>query len=355
MSRISALASNALLTKSRAMNSKMLTYNDYQALASCKSLNDVVSYLKSNTDYVSALSTLSGADVYRARLEADIRKANAKKISSLVGFEKAIGQRLNKIIYLRRDISILLDCVDKLKNDDSIENTWLLSVDYEKHSEMELKKVLTAKNFDELYQALDGSILQRPFDVVRNQPKDFNVIDIENAMYKLLAKEVNTLVKKNFSKKDSGALLELFKMQADLKMLESIVRMKKYFPQQSLNINNIFYSALSSFSVKEIESMLEMKSTDEVFSMFLKGEYRKYLDPDLKDEIELCTRNAKYRYNKKNLVYSTLPELTMFCYIGIIENETKNLINIIEGVRYSLSSEDILKFVVADKDNGGKE
>ena len=36
----------------------------------------------------------------------------------------------------------------------------------------------------------------------------------------------------------------------------------------------------------------------------------------------------------------------MFSFIGILENETTNLINIIEGVRYELPAESILDFIV---------
>ena len=36
----------------------------------------------------------------------------------------------------------------------------------------------------------------------------------------------------------------------------------------------------------------------------------------------------------------------MFSYIGILENETKNIIMITEGVDYSLSPEEISKFLV---------
>ena len=52
------------------------------------------------------------------------------------------------------------------------------------------------------------------------------------------------------------------------------------------------------------------------------------------------------KINKKNLLFSTAPEVVMFSYIGILENETKNIIMITEGVDYSLSPEEISKFLV---------
>ena len=52
------------------------------------------------------------------------------------------------------------------------------------------------------------------------------------------------------------------------------------------------------------------------------------------------------KINRKNLLFSTAPEVVMFSYIGILENETKNIVMITEGVDYALPPEEISEFLI---------
>lgn len=346
MSRISALSSNALLTKSRAMNSHILTDEDYAQLVNCRSYNDIMAYLKANTVYEKIVGELYSRNIYRARLEAEIRKFNNSRIAELAAFENAIGQSLHEIIYLKNDVRLILSCANHLDTSEISDYSLLTPEAYFKHSDLNPDKLEMATSLTEFYEALGNTPYKKALDVFVVGKAPFYISSLENTLYRYMYSQITPLVKKNYTGDSQKQIFELLHSEADYRTLESIYRMKRFFPGEQLTLNNISYSGFSAFTVNEIEQMMAADSTDELFRLFKKGDYARYFDEKAKGPIELCTRLALLKANRKRLLFSTEPEVTMLAFIGILENETKNLIHIIEGVRYRLSGQQILDFIV---------
>ena len=346
MSKISSLASNALLTKSRAMNAKTLTAEDYSSLSSCRSLYDVVNYLKANTVYDEAVDVLLGSKIYRARIEAEIKRFNNRRVADLASFEKAIGLKMHEIIHMEYDVRLILSCANHLDTREVSDFSMMIPSSYFKHSLLKPESLEMAMSLDEFYAALEGTPYQKALDIFRLGTMEFSITQLENALYQFIYSQSKALVKKNYSGDDEQEILALLKAKSDFKMLESIYRMKKYFPGETLSFNNVFYSGFSAFSQNEISRMLECGSTDKLLELFSHSDYGKYFEGNTSAPIEHRTRLALLKFYSKQLLFSTVPEVTMFSYIGILENETVNLINIIEGVRYELTPEDILDIIV---------
>jgi len=346
MSRISALSSNALLTKSRAMNSYILTEYDYSQLVACRSYNDIMAYLRANTVYEAVIGELMSKRIYRERLEAEIRKFNNARIAELAAFENAIGQSLHEIIYLKNDIRLILSCANHLDTNEISDYSLLTPEAYFKHSALNPDELERATSLQEFYEALSDTPYKKALEIFVLGNAPFYISSLENALFRYMYERITAMVKKNFSGDSQKQILEIFQSEADYRTLESIYRMKRFFPDEPLTLSNISYSGFSAFSANEIEQMLSADSTDELFRLFKKGDYAKYFDEKSKSSIELCTRLAQLKANRRRLLFSTEPEVTMLAFIGILENETKNIIHIIEGVRYGLSGQQILDFIV---------
>lgn len=346
MSKISNLAGNAILAKARAMSAGFLTDEDYASLINCRNVNEVVSYLRSNTAYSEAQSLSSTTGFSKARMETEIRKYNYGRIAALASFEKAIGQKMNELIFLNYDISLILSCADRLDSK-AISKFSLFSPEaYYKHSQLNRTALEAATDFDSFYAALEGTKYQHILDIFKNPNAEFTITGLENALYRYLCDNAAKLVKKEYKGEAEKGLSKIFMAKSDFKMIESIYRMKKYFPAQPCTYETVFYSNYSAFSKNEIDRMLSCTDTDGVFEIFKKSVYGKFVDESLKDNIEKCTHRAALSMNRKNLLFSTAPEVVMFSYIGILENETKNIIMITEGVDYSLSPESISEFLI---------
>ena len=63
------LAYSGIVTKIRAMKSKLLKPEQFEAIAALGSVPEVVDYLKKNTAYAEALSSLEESQIHRGNIE----------------------------------------------------------------------------------------------------------------------------------------------------------------------------------------------------------------------------------------------------------------------------------------------
>ena len=160
MSKISNLAGNAILAKARAMSAGLLTDEDYTSLINCRNVNEVVSYLRTNTVYSEAQTLASTTSFSKSRTESEIRRFNYGRIAKLASFEKAIGQRMNELVFLNYDISLILSCADRLSKNSISKLSLFAPEAYYKRSELNRIALESATNFNELYAALEGTRYQ---------------------------------------------------------------------------------------------------------------------------------------------------------------------------------------------------
>ena len=105
---MSAYASNAILSKARAMYGKRLTENDYKKLLSCGSVPEILTYLKSNSKYAPLMSKLSEKTVRRRDLEAVLRQKLFQDYESLCRYEMTVGEDFARYTVMKAEIGQIM-------------------------------------------------------------------------------------------------------------------------------------------------------------------------------------------------------------------------------------------------------
>lgn len=347
----SDLSQNAVLAKARAMYAGTLTNENYVDLANCRTINEAANYLKGRTSYSEAFVSVPNVKIHRARLEAVLKRYMLSRIASLCSFEKAIGQNLYEILLLRNDVDCIITCADYLDSDNIGEYLLFVPDFFKEHSELTMLPLERARNFDELLSGLHGTRYESIIKKAMNGKTEFSVQLLENVLYNYLYTEASSIICEKYKKgKKRDELLDVFRMRSDMKTIESIYRLKKYYGSGSdVHTGSFFNSGITSFSEKELASLLAASSPDEVLELLKKTRYGKYL-PAGDMVIERKTAIMQLRINEKQLRYSTHPETVFLSYIGIMENEMQNVTHIIEGIRYSLPPEEIMKYLIKSDD-----
>ena len=67
-------SSGAIVAKAKAKYGKRLKYDDYKRLLDCKTVAEVVSYLKTETSYKDVLVKVNENSVHRGQVEAILRQ-----------------------------------------------------------------------------------------------------------------------------------------------------------------------------------------------------------------------------------------------------------------------------------------
>lgn len=343
---ISSLSANAISAKAHAMYADLLTAADYEALIGCRTISEAVGYLRAHTAYAQVFAALPNGKVHRARVEAAVNRQMEERIASLCTTERALGQELHRFFLLRADVACILLCADYLDTDHLGAYAVYLPPFFRDNAEVDLSVLERARSAEELFEGLRGTRYEALVSKLENSKLGFSVPLLENILYEYLYTQAEELVKKHFSGSTKEDLLDFFRMRADMKTVESLYRQKKYFGAEPIPQNGSFLSfKLTSFTPQQLEEMLHAPNAEAVLSTILKTRYGKYL-PQGDGTIEQKTQLLQLKINQKNMRYSTCPELVMLSFIGILENEARNVIHIIEGIRYNRSPLEISDYCI---------
>ncbi len=339
---ISSLSQNAVLAKARAMYADILTREDYMRLAACRTVGEAANYLKTHTAYGETIASLQNVKFHRARLEATLKRYMLTRVGSLCSFEKALGQPIHRILLYKYEIDYILLCADHLDSDSVGVYSIELPAFFKKHSELDPLALERARKPADLVAALQGTYYAPIVEKAVNGQTDFSVQVLENTLYADFYARGAEIIRKNFSKKEREELLDCFRLPADVKMIESVYRLKRYFRQSN---GGFFDTSVTAFTEAQHNALRTAQSADAVLEILQGSCYGRYF-PSEGMAIEQKTQAMELRVHEKNIRFSTRPEVVMLSYIGILENEIRNITHIAEGIRYALPAEEITAYLV---------
>ena len=345
---LSGYASNAVLSKARAMYGKRLTSKDYKELLNCGSVTDVALYLKYKTNYAEILSDLNESDIHRGQLENLLRKKIFNDFEKLERFELSIGEDLAQYIIIRTEIEQIIHVLIFLISNKTEKYIYTMPEFFNKHTSVDLPAFSKVKNYDDFLEVLKGSIYYKLLKSYK--PLEHEVINlnkIENVLYTYLYKRIFEMIKSYKNAKVEKELSEMFNLFVDLHNFVRVLRLKKFYKASP----ELIYDSILPFGLfrrKHIEGFVNAKSPDEVMDImkttWLAGKMRN-IKYNYVDEIPDIMRYSKSRHNIR---YSTKPPVVMISYVFLTEIELANIINIIEGVRYKLPAEKIDELLIYD-------
>lgn len=339
---IASLSQNAVLAKARAMYADSLTREDYARLAACRTVGEAANYLKTHTAYGDVLASQKSVKLHRARLEATLKRYLLTRVGALCGFEKSLGQPMHRILLYKYEVDYILLCADYLDADSAGVYSIEVPAFFEKHSDLDPVALERARSPEMLAAALAGTRYAAIVEKAVRGQTNFSVQVLENALYADFYARGAAIIRENFSGKERAELLACFSLRADAKKIESLYRLKKYFPRSG---GGFFEAGQTAFTEAQLESLHTAESADAVLEVLKASCYGQYF-PESGVSIEQRTQAMELRIHEKNIRFSTRPEVVMLSYIGILENEITNVTHIIEGIRYNLPAEEITAYLV---------
>lgn len=347
---LSSYASNAVLSKARAMYGKRLRDKDYQELCGCSSVTEVALYLKNSTNYKSSLENINEHDVHRGHLEVLIKKKLFSDFASLGRYELSSGELLYEYIIKRAEISQIMTSLMLFTAGRSDEYIYSMPMFFNKHTRINLPALGKIKNYDDFLDAIKFTTyykLLKDFKPVNNEPLDLTLIEttLHTDNYKTMLKSINAYKNKDVKTE----LLNIFNSYIDLSNFIRIMRLKKYYKADSEYIKKLILH-VGSLSQKQITSMIQADSTQQVIDV-IKHTYLSKWVQNIDDNTyidELPNRVNFYRC-RHNIHFSIKSPVVILSYIILSEIELSNIINIIEGVRYGLPKKEINDMLIYKK------
>ena len=166
---------------------------------------------------------------------------------------------------------------------------------------------------------------------------------VEEALDSYNLKLLYSDIDKIKNKKDKTQLKELFNTLVDYNNYSRIIRLKKYYNMKNQTIRShlLNYGSLTGSRLDKILRREDPDDIREALSQTSVG--RKAAVFDKGSEMAVHGRFEKCRHE---LYFSSNPEIILLAYYIISETELSNVVAVIEGVRYSMTPENILALLV---------
>ncbi|MCT4585609.1 MAG: V-type ATPase subunit [Peptostreptococcaceae bacterium] len=333
----------ALKGKISAIKRKMLKLNDYNEIIAKDNISDILNFLKKNTLYEEVLKDFEKKEVHRGDFEFYLKKGYLYEIKKMMKFMSYKEKKFYKALFLRyevEDLKIILRAVAKSEELSLVEQN-LLKISY---YSLDYKDLLSSKSVQELVSKLK----HKPYyPYLRNlEGEDENRMEFHMEM-NLETLYFRELVEKSklLNTTDRYIILDMIGVNVDLINLQFIYRAIKYYNITPEEILNYTIPLGKYMRINKLKKLAYIKTVDEFFREIKSSKYNYiFKDDDLKIEINQLSFFEMFltKVSKKNPF--TIAQIIEF--IHLLEFEVRDIISIIEGVRYEIDKKELKKFII---------
>lgn len=344
---ISNTASNAVLAKARAMYGRRLKQEDYHALASCRSIAELVEALRSYPVYAQVLEHGAPTALRRAGIELDLRKSMFARYASLCRYEMSAGQEIYRYFILSCDVDEILTWLRFLDSGNPGQYLFVLPDFLDKHTALDLYGLAKAKSIPDLLDVLRhtpyGAALA---PLATAEPGSSMLAQAEPLLMQLENDALLGLLPKKSSRSSTQPdIRQYLARMCDMTALSQAARMKRIGMNPG-EIRSMLRIGCTALSRTEWDVLLSAENPDAFRIALDRTAYGRELSRVESSYLQDGLQKIHYRFCCKWLRFSTDPTLTMLCYISLAKNEVSNLNHIVEGVYYGMTAEEILPLLI---------
>lgn len=338
---------SAVNTKIRALEKDFLKREDYLNMIRKKSVVDAARYLKENTSYSKLLSEISIDNISRRDLEDILKKNMIKNMDKLIYYFRDDYKELIRSLYIKyeiEDLKILSRSIFNGKDLETIEKP--LSF-LGKYSRVDPKILFKSKTNRDLIYSLKGSEFYEFLIPLVNGKRE-NRFRFEMALDMGYFSIIQSR-KLKISREDRKILKKWEGLLADLYNIQWVYRGKKFYslsPEELLNYT-INYGDRLTF--RERKAMCYAKNLEELYKMITNTIYGfLFKKEEISRDIYMERRINRFMYYKLKALDRkfSLSIVQTIDFVWSFEFEIRDIISILEAIRYDIPSEEARKFLV---------
>lgn len=328
----------AVSTKIRALEGQLLSGDDYQRLLQCKSVGEVVHYLKNNTHYKAVLNGVEENSIHRRELEILLRKHMLDTLKRLTYYFNGAGKEFVRVLFMKHEIEDLKILIRATYTDRNYMNSRDSLIYIGRYSNVDYNRIASSRNFDELIAALENTPYYRYLKPLIGRISENEQFKIEMALdlafFKLLESSI-----KGLSKAEQKTIGEIQGKRADLFNIQWIARGFRFYRLSPEVLFNYTIDFGYYFKYRDIKRLCYCESTGEFEEEIAKTPYRfLFGHGDESDYIFMERRMYRYQYYML-LGYKKRGGMDItqtLIYFRFFEYEIRDIISILENIRYGI-------------------
>ncbi|MDR0326078.1 MAG: V-type ATPase subunit [Oscillospiraceae bacterium] len=341
-----SLRYGAVTAKARAMFGKRLRRGDYGKMAAMKSVAEVAGYLRAHTDWGRALEAVDISDLHRDQLEALLRRhsfAHFLRLFHYVGREDRVVLRYP---VLTAEMEQIMRVMRLASSGHAGEYTFGLPEYFMKFSRIQYGLLPSVKTYDDLLKATADTDFYPALRRLRPPNGEFPpYYQVETQMRRCYYRSLNGLLRGKKGR-DGALLREAAGMQADWENITAIERILRYYPALLPDIFQYLLPAGAHLRPDEVRAMISLGNAEGLRGLLKKTYYGPFLEGREEDSLEQTGQLCLMSFYRRHMAGGTPSVFMPIAYISLYQNELRNIIHTIEGVRYGLTPEDAEKTLV---------
>ncbi|MCH5205728.1 MAG: V-type ATPase subunit [Oscillospiraceae bacterium] len=342
-----SFSSNSVIAKARAVFGRSLTAEDYARLSSKESVADVCAELKRLPRYEKALASANPQTIYRGQLEGLLRRAVFDIFESFRKFDFTESKGFFKYIVMRLEIEQILLAIQSVAGGASDAYIAALPMFLTDFAQIDLMALGRSRNLVEASEMLRGSVYSKAIGELLVSAVETGKLDIgecERRLYTQYYMRMLKAVDSEYKGSEQKELRRLILRSIDMENVVTLYRYSRIFKTDSEELPEKLIHFKYRLSEEVIERLAGYGDAGKIAAELSKLGYR--LDSEPPKDVELLTERISLDFLKKTLRLSRSSSVVYFALTECLEIELKNIITIIEGIRYGLEGAAILDMLV---------
>lgn len=232
----SLLSYSGLTTKIRAMQSRLLTDEQYRELAELKSVPQAVTYLKQQPAYEAILDSLSEEALHRGKIEQLLVNSIYRDFTKIYQFSNMEQRKFLNLYFGRYEVSIMKECLNKIFDHRDVNlDLSLFKPFFDKHSQLDINLLTASQSMEEFVSHLRGTSYYQPLTALSGLETP-TLFDYEMALDLSYFSAIWKTKDKILSKKNLEEITKAYGNKFDLLNLQWIYRSKQYYHMTAADI-----------------------------------------------------------------------------------------------------------------------
>ena len=207
-------------------------------------------------------------------------------------------------------------------------------------TDIDLYELAKVRSYSDLLKALEHTDYKKILERYRdNYSDDGMFILIENDLNKYRFSFLVKSIKLSKDRRKKKEIYETVNYRLDMYMLTRAYRLLNFGSPNKMFIRDFGVPGCTNFTEKDLTAISEAKNATDIVNIIPNTYYKKdFSKVDFK-YIENATREMLIGQQLKGFRYYTNPTAVMLCYLFLAENEVRNIIHIVEAIKYNIPAD----------------
>lgn len=336
----------AVSAKIHALYGHRMTSEDYRQLLSKKTISEAAAFLKEHPGYARGLSNLGSGVLHREPLESALHSIYVDEYRRIFSFLQSDDKELLRFPIYRAEQSAILTTMHHLTSTNMLEPVTIWASVLEKQSHLDLLALQNSASFSDIVNAakdtIYGSALSR-ISSGENQAPTQAFVDnmLQVAYYARLYK----ILTKNYKGATRRIVKQSLDDETDLLNLVQFLRLKKYFSTEDIQRYSFPLPCSAKLNKAYIQELLAAKDYDDAFQLVADGPYDALFSSISPSGLEAYLYTLQYNFSRRQLRAATPTVYTPIAYLTLKEIELRNIISIIECIRYEVDPQSFVTLI----------